>query len=371
MKKYVLFFALLANIALTGCFGNSSDGPLSVQEKAIEPAGKNTFGVSGLLFENNLIMWFRGNNSRQSELFPQMYFSRADLLDFPVWGSFPTDKIVSGGLPRDGIPSLQNPTFVSPAAISEIRYLRDSDLVLGVVINGEVKAYPENILWWHEIANDQIGGVDVIMTLCPLTGTGMLFRMPEDGNAIDKLELLPVIETTWAKWKELYPQTTVISSNTGFTRDYASYPYGRYREENTNPLFPLQTGTIDGRFPAKHTVLGLLVDDTQKAYPFSRLEGNPVVNDDVNGKAVLIVSDISARLAIPYERVVNGRLLSFTQSNNNPFEMKDNETGSTWDIKGKALSGPLAGLQLTQIPAYNSFWFAWAVIWPETQVFGE
>jgi hypothetical protein len=351
---------------LPGCSTESVINVSGNNEQTI--TGKVGFGVSGLLFENNLVMWFRENDGQRSEFFPQMYFTRTDAENFPVWNNFPSQFMISGGVPRDGIPALVNPAFVSPGSL-ELRYLRDNDLVLGVVMNGEARAYPENILWWHEIANDRIGGVDIIASLCPLTGTGMVFRKPEDGNTVDKLELLPAVETTWKKWREMYPSTTAISENTGFIRDYTAYPYGGYRNEDTEPLFPLLTKGIDTRFPQKHTVLGIIFDDAQMAYPFSQLQNRPVVNDDVNDKNLLIVSDITAKLAIPYDRTVNGQVLTFTLKTRSPFEMVDDQTGSVWNIKGEAVSGALAGEKLTQVPAHNAFWFAWSTIWPDTQVF--
>ena len=356
----------LLGIGLWGCS----------EDNTVDPnVGGNTgpfegFGVSGLLFENNLVMYFRENDGSRSELFPQMYFTRADAQNFPVWGQFPNNLMVSGGVPRDGIPALTNPGFVPPGS-TELRYLQDSDLVLGVVMDSVVKAYPEKILWSHEIVNDMIGSEKIIVTLCPLTGTGLVFRAPENGNIIDELELLPVVETTWMKWKELYPQTTAISMNTGFGFVYNTYPYGSYRSENTLPLFPLRTGDIDTRFPPKHTVLGLLQGDVRKAYPFSKLENDPVVNDVINGREVLIVSDMTQKLAIPYDRTVNQQLLNFTFVSDTVFKMIDNETGSSWNIKGEAMSGPMVGNTLEQIPAYNAFWFAWAIFWPQTLVFGE
>jgi hypothetical protein len=99
------------------------------------------------------------------------------------------------------------------------------------------------------------------------------------------------------------------------------------------------------------------------------LSGKPVVNDQINGRDVVIVSELSAKLAIPYDRNVNGQLLNFTMSSTNPFQMTDNETGSAWNIKGEAVSGSLAGAKLKQVPAYNAFWFAWSVFWPSTQIF--
>lgn len=359
-------------LILVACGGdNLPDSVSGVSGPVVnEPTSTEGFGVSGILFENNLVMWFRENDGRRSELFPQMYFTRSDAEDFPVWGTFPMNFVISGVVSRDGIPALVYPRFVSPSS-PEASYLLDSDIVLGAVINGHAKAYPQNILWWHEIANDAVGGEDVMMTLCPLTGTGLFFRKPANGNTIDKLELLPIVETTWAKWRELYPQTMVISGNTGFDRDYTNYPYGRYRDENTGPLFPLLSRGRNTRFPAKHTVLGLLVKEVQKAYPFSRLQGKPVINDQVNGKDVLIVSDLSAKLVIPYERMVGGQLLSFELDNEVPLQMTDKETGSLWNIKGEAISGSLAGTKLSQIPAYNAFWFAWSIFWPETEVYGD
>jgi hypothetical protein len=366
MKKIFILFAL-ALLLLAACDADERSNVLGNDNGSLD-SGKSGFGVSGLLFENNLVMWDRENQGARSELFLQMYFTRADAADFPTWDTFPSNHMVSGGVPRDGIPALANPKFVAPAS-SEASYVRDADIVLGAVINGEAKAYPENILWWHEIVNDVIGGQKVMMTFCPLTGTGLFFRAPDRSANVDRLELLPVIETTWAKWKELYPATTIISQDTGFSRDYTAYPYGNYRSEQTQPLFALRTRSFDTKFPPKHVVLGLIEGAVQKAYPFSKLSGKPVVNDQINGRNVLIVSDHWAMLAIPYDRNVNGQILTFALSAANPFQMTDNETGSVWNIKGEAVSGSLAGAKLQQIAAYNAFWFAWSVFWPSTQIF--
>ncbi|MGH7600348.1 MAG: DUF3179 domain-containing protein [bacterium] len=368
MKKFIIAFTFVMMLLLIACNGKNGASLLGDTSNNGNNSSNAGFGVSGLLFENNLVMYDRDNTGSRSELFPQIYFTRADAANFPVWGSFPMNRIVSGGVPRDGIPALTNPKFVEPSS-AEARYVRSSDLVLGAVVNGEAKAYPENILWWHEIVNDVIAGQKVMMTFCPLTGTGLFFRAPSHDTNFDRLELLPVIGTTWEKWKQLFPSTTVISQNTGFSRNYTAYPYGDYREEQTLPLFPLRTRSLDARFPPKHVVLGLIEGSVQKAYPFSRLAGKSVVNDNVNSREVVIISDLAAKLVIPYDRKANGRVLSFKISSENPFQMTDNETGSVWNIKGEALSGPLAGAKLSPIPAYNAFWFAWAVFWPSTQVF--
>jgi len=244
-------------------------------------------------------------------------------------------------------------------------------LILGAVVNNEIKAYPEKILWWHEIINDVIGTQKVVMSFCPLTGTGLLLKFPSKGKLTDKLELLPVVETTWRKWKEMHPETKVISDNTRYKRDYRRYPYGSYRDEYGLPAYPLETMELDTRFVPKHTILGLIDGTVQKAYPFSRLVNSPIVNDNFGQLNVLVVSDISERMAIPYDRIVDGQALTFTLLSENPFRMIDNETHSIWDETGKALNGSLARKRLKQLPSYNAFWFAWSTFWPKTLVYGE
>lgn len=368
-----LFFSLISLylILISGCGSSGDTNGGIVGGNGNTDGSRNStsrgFGVSGLLFENNLLMFDREHTGNNSELFPQMYFTRADVTNFPTWGEFPTQHVISGGVARDGIPAVE-PTFVAPNS-PEASYLADSDLVLGVVKDGVVRAYPHNILWWHEIINDDINGQKLIVSLCPLTGTGMVFYAPDRNSDFDKLELLPVVETTWRYWKKMYPNTEVVSARTGFDRNYTRYPYSAYREENTFPLFPLRASTLDNRFPLKHMVLGILEGASPKAYPFSSLEGRPVVNDEHAGRSILIVSDISERLAIPFDRNANGQILSFTNTNTDPFEMTDAETNSVWNIKGQAISGALAGTQLTQIPAHNAFWFAWSAFWPTSDIF--
>ena len=179
--------------------------------------------------------------------------------------SFPVDAVVSGCAGADCIPALTDPDFVSAGAAGA-GYLRDDDIVMGILINGEPRAYPHNIGWWHEIINDTAGDESVIVTLCPLTGTGMVFNgVAADGERIhagvsgllfnnnlimydrrdrqtlypqmiykavlgprqgEELELLPVTECTWGYWKRIHPDTRVIDGNgTGNSlSQYTEYP---------------------------------------------------------------------------------------------------------------------------------------------------
>ena len=173
----------------------------------------------------------------------------------------PLDQIVRGGPPPDGIPSIDNPKFVSVADAS--KFLRDSDLVLGVSLNGETRAYPLLILVWHEIVNDKVGGVPVAITYCPLCFTGQVFNRTINGKAVvefgtsgklynnnlvmydrlsgslwsqalgegivgthagENLTRIPFDLAYWKDWKQLYPNSMVLSTDTGFTRPYGVDP---------------------------------------------------------------------------------------------------------------------------------------------------
>jgi hypothetical protein len=345
----------------------------------------------------------------------------ADIPDFLAGGStggdfldidhFPLDEIVSGGPPKDGIPALTNPAFVNPSAAS---YLSEDDLILGMVVDGEAKAYPENIGWWHEIVNDIIGGQPVSVTFCPLTGTGLAFnaRDPASGRQFEfgvsgllfnsnlvmydrrdgeslypqiiftsvqghfrgnTLQLLPVVETTWRTWRKLYPSTRVISENTGIRRDYRQYPYGSYRTGDwlifsVNPS--VESHPLGGLYRMKDRVLGLRHGGTPKAYPLVAMGERAAINDQIGDLALLLVWSKDAELAVPYDRVVDGQELTFTIDTTTgfPFTLVDIETGTRWNIKGEAIEGPLAGQRLRQVPAYTAFWFAWVTFWQNTEV---
>ena len=328
--------------------------------------------------------------------------------------SFPYDAIVSGGPPKDGIPALTNPVFINPQFVE---YLVPDDLVLGVVINGEARAYPHNIGWWHEIVNDKIGGRSISVTFCPLTGTGLVFdATSEDGRQFelgvsgllfntnlilydrrdgttlypqiafkavsgprkgDTLELLPVIETTWETWQELYPRTRVIERGLYGIEAYTSYPYGEYRTDHQYLIFdlviPLSANSNPHAmdFHGKERVLGVRLAGDPKAYPFSEMGERAVINDQVGGVDIAVVWDRRRHLAIPYAREVGGRSLNFELVDDEQFPvigLRDRETQSLWDLRGLAVEGELAGQQLRQIPAHNSMWFAWVTFWQNTEV---
>jgi hypothetical protein len=320
-----------------------------------------------------------------------------------------SDYLVSGGPGKDGIPALTNPRVVT--AEEGDAFMQPDHLVLGVVMNGEARAYPHNILWWHEIVNDVLGGVPVVVTYCPLTGSGIVFDPMVGGRhlnfgtsgllfdnnlvmfdrATDSLwsqmkteaicgeltrtrpGLYPVVQSTWEAWKGLHPETTIVSFDTGYSRGYHDYPYGNYDQIHyTKILFP--HSFVDPRLPEKALVLGMshpVYRSAARAYPHATLAslGDRVaVNDDYLGWPLLIVYDAAAQMAIPFDRRVEhpavedeGQALTFDVEDGGvfPFELRDRETGSLWSLNGLALEGPLAGAQLELITTHSAMWFAW------------
>lgn len=313
----------------------------------------------------------------------------------------PNDLIVSGGPGKDGIPALTNPSIV-PADVADTILLPD-DLVLGVVINGEARAYPHAVLWWHEIINDVVGGRPILVTFCPLTGSGIVHDPVLNGQQLNfgvsgllfnnnlilfdratdslwsqmRLEsicgdfastrppLLPVVQTTWAAWKAMHPETTVVSFETGFSRNYDLYPYGDYDSIDNTQLLFRQTSN-DPRLPMKENVLGITDADVSRAYSMTRMASAAprlAINDVVNGRSVLVVFDAGASLAIPFDRSrEDGTVLEFdvVPGEGFPFTLMDRQTGSVWNLEGVSVSGPLVGQNLLKIPTFTSFWFAWS-----------
>ena len=300
------------------------------------------------------------------------------------------------------IPALTEPNMVAAASLLA-GYLEDDDRVLGVVIAGEARAYPHNILWWHEIINDRIGTTRLSVSFCPLTGSGLVFD-PQvgEGNLIDlgvsgilfannlmmfdrrnnelygpqlavegkcgnfvggSLNLMPVQEMSWGRWKALHPSTRVVSQNTGWDRDYPQefYPYGDYRElDDETLLFPM---TVDESRPIKERVLAIRDGDGGRGYPFGELATTGSVaalNEVVAGiPTAIFYEQAGGEVAIAFDARVNGQTLTF-DADPAGFWTDQESDPSTWDIGGLATAGPLAGEQLTTLSdAYVLFWFAW------------
>ena len=301
-------------------------------------------------------------------------------------------------VPRDAIPPLTSPLYDE----GDKAPLRDQDFIVGYENDGDARAYPIGIMNWHEIVNETIGGKRVLVTYCPLTYTGMVFDPQIDdleltfGNTgalfesnlvmydsetnsswwqvgglsiegalrTSRMRLLPSITTTWRDWRKVHPDSRVLSRDTGFSRPYDQDHYAEYNTSG-GPVFPVSV--TDPRRQPKDIVIGLEVDGAGRAYPLEEM-GLDVVIDEVKGKKVAIYSNPSKRTGVIFDPVLGDRELDFRIVTDG---FVDNETGSRWNIGGIAISGPLKGSKLRQIPAFTGFWFAWSTLHPESEIYAE
>lgn len=276
--------------------------------------------------------------------------------------SVPREAIVSGGPPKDGIPAIDHPRFVF-AHQDGTDFLKDTDRVLGLEIGGKAKAYPIKILNWHEIVNDKLGGKAVVITFCPLCGTGMVFSREIRGSALTfgvsgllyqsdvllydrqteslwsqikmeavagtmtgtPLTLLPSTHTTWGAWKRTHPETLVLTTDTGYNRDYQRDPYAHYYESRE---LMFEVPLTDARYHPKEQVVGIEIGGRAKAYPFSELSrAETPVTDTVGGQVIRVLFDAASR------------------------------TATIQDEAGE------------ELPSVVGFWFAWYAFHPGTEVF--
>lgn len=317
----------------------------------------------------------------------------------------PQDQVFDGGPGKDGIPALDNPETLK---VNQINYLSDDDLVVGFSNGGEYRAYPHNILDWHEIINDDLNGKKVAITYCPLTGTGIGWNRLLDGkettfgvsgllyntNLIpydrlsdsnwcqislkcvngsligDEVESFQVIETTFKTWSEMFPNSTVISSNTGFNRNYERYPYGDYKTNDSKLLFPVSPK--DDRLPAKERVLTIIKDEKAKAYRFTRFEeGANIVKDEFGDLDVIIVGDKSKNYIVAFENNLNGSSHTFSIiSNSNDGSVFEDEAGNRYDLFGNVLVGPDIGSTLKPVTSFMAYWFSVGAFYSNVQIFG-
>jgi len=310
----------------------------------------------------------------------------------------PLEKIRSGGPPKDGIPSIDNPKF---SKATEANFMSNSDIVIGLEINGDTRAYPLFILVWHEIVNDKVGGLPVAITYCPLCFTNQVFERVIDGQEVEfgtsgklynsnlvmydrltdsywsqalgkaitgelaglDLKIIPFDVITWEDWKLVHPDTLVLTTDTGHIRSYGNDPYGDYYT-NSSIYFPVEND--DSRMHPKEIILGFNEGDSYKAYKQQDVESFTVINDQIDNKPIMLVS-LYPENARAFDRTLDDKILDFD------FQVDkiiDIQTKSEWSYEGIAISGPMKGAELTRIPFNPGFWFEWVAFHPDTEVYG-
>ena len=378
-------------------------------------------------------------------------------------------EILSGGPPPQGIPALgfsgdwqdaasssNEPSFVSQEEAAQ--WLGEMEPVIALVVDGTAKAYPLQILTWHEIVNDTIADRPVAVTFCPLCNSALAFdrRIPlstdqqglvselnsdvsfsalndsflsayaeQEGQEPEELMGLEVTfgvsgtlynsnllmfdthtSTLWSQlvgeavvgtltetsllrlsaqivgfseFREAFPEALVLSKDTGFRRDYGRNPYTGYDDVNSPPF--LFSGVTDGRLAPKERVISLERGEDSAAYPFAVLSQERVANDSISDDPIVLFWEEGTNSALDASRISSGadigavgvfssvldeQILTFTWNGEN---FVDEETGSTWNLLGQAISGELEGSSLTPIVHDNSLWFAWAAFRPLTRIY--
>lgn len=323
-------------------------------------------------------------------------------------------ELLDGGPPPDGIPPIDEPKFHRAA---DVDFLEDTEPVLAVEVDGEARAYPVQIMIWHEIVNDTFGDLPVTITYCPLCNTavgfdrrlddgrvlsfgtsGKLFRSSLvmydrqteslwahfDGGAVagvltgTELARIPVQTVSWGDWLEQHPDGLVLSRDTGESRDYGRNPYPGYDDIGEDPF--LFEGELDGRLPAKERVVGFGLDVAPTAVRLAPLLDEGVVATELDGRPVVVWALPGTRSALDADTIEEGRDVGATgvfvaERNGDPLTFTrtdsgfvDAETASTWTVLGLAVDGPLAGTQLEALEHVDTFWFAWAAFSPDTKV---
>jgi hypothetical protein len=322
-------------------------------------------------------------------------------------------EVRSGGPPPDGIPAVDHPTF---QRADQVDWLREREPVLSLTVGSESRAYPAQILMWHEIVNDTVAGVPVALTFCPLCDSALGFDRRAAGRVLDfgtsgllyqsdlvmydrqtqslwtqftgrsvagkltgtTLRVYSVPIVSWSDWRAGHPHGWVLSRDTGFDRNYGTNPYPGYDDVNQRPF--LFQGRSDGRFPSMTRVVGVRDGGAALAVPLDVLRQRRVLELTIAGRPIVVWEKDGTASALDAATVADGRDVGATGVFDARVDDRllhfavqgagfvDAETGSSWDVLGAATAGPLRGRTLTMVQHVDTFWFAWAAFLPSTQV---
>ena len=290
----------------------------------------------------------------------------------------PLSEFASGGPGKDGIPAIDEPRFVALEEAGD--WLADREPVIELELDGVARAYPIQILVWHEIVNDEVAGTPVAVTFCPLCNTALVFDRRLEGRVLDfgttgnlrnsdlvmydrqteswwqqfggeavvgelagaTLEQLPARIVAWEDFARRHPDGEVLSQDTGFEREYGRNPYAGYDDVDSSPIFPV--GREDDRLPPKERVVFLERGDEAVVVPFTVLAERKRVELDLGGESVVIewVPGVDSPLDSPF--VAGGR-----------------EVGSA-AVTSAATGAPM--------PFDQPFWFAVAAFRPDARIVG-
>ncbi len=322
--------------------------------------------------------------------------------------------LLSGGPPRDGIPPIDQPKFIENQLAAQ--WLKPNDPVIALEINGDARAYPLQILTWHEIVNDVVGKISVTITFCPLCNSAIVFKRNHQGITYDfgtsgllrnsdlvmydrqteslwqqftgeaivgvmtgqQLMMIPSGLIGFEQFQAAYPAGKILSKETGYSREYGRNPYPGYDDIRNNPF--LFRDPVDERLPAMARVVTVSDGKYHNAYPVELLEKLGVIHHQLGNQAVVIFHQDGVSSALDTTRIANGddvgatgvfvplvgkQELTFIKERG----FVDEQTGSHWNIVGQAILGPLKGKQLERLVHADQFWFSWGAFRPDTLIY--
>ncbi len=331
--------------------------------------------------------------------------------------SIDLSELMSGGPPKDGIPAIDSPKFVGVSEAT--KWLNSNEPVISLKVGNEARAYPLQILMWHEIVNDDIKGQPVTVTFCPLCYTAIAFDRRLDGKVLDfgvsgmlrhsdmvmydrqteswwqqisgealvgdltgkTLSQLPSQIVSFGQFTKAFPEGKVLSRETGHNRAYGSNPYRGYDDLTKTPR--LFRGKPDERLRPMEKVIAIELDSISIAYPHTLTRKKRVLYDRIGKTEIVIFHADGAASALDKEKIseskdagstgvfipeIDGQKLTFVYNSN---EFVDEQTKSRWNVFGHAIEGKLKGKQLKQIRHGDYFAFAWLVFKPKTEIYTE
>ncbi len=395
-RKLIVITSVLAIVAAACASPSGSDAPGATPSTTAAPSSRAPV-VQGVLPEGVSAL-----ENRFDESFPP------PLID--------PGEILSGGPPPDGIPPVDDPQFVSVDVADA--WLNDPEPILVVDVDGDVRGYPIQIMMWHEIVNDTVGGLPLAVTYCPLCNSAITFertvrgvettfgtsgslyfanlvmydRATEslwnqlDGRAVvglltgETLTQVPSSTVSWAVFKESLPDAKVLDrERTGAQRNYGTNPYTGLDDPNGQPF--LFNGEIDVRAKAMQRVVAIEGETDAAAWSLSALSGDVAAQataGEFEGKPLTIfwqageasaldARDIAAGRDVGtvgvFSPIVDGETLTFRVDGDSFI---DDQTSSTWNVLGEATDGPMVGTKLEPITFVRTFWFSWAAFRPDT-----
>jgi len=328
--------------------------------------------------------------------------------------SIDLDELLDGGPGKDGIPAINNPQFVSQEQAA--RWIDDKEPVIALEIDGEARAYPIQILIWHEIVNDELSGVPVLVTFCPLCYSAIVFDRHIDGDVHEfgvsgflrhsdmimfdrtteslwqqfsgdalvgdytgkELTILPSQLISFKQFREAYPDAEVLSKNTGYRRNYGDNPYAGYDDINNSPF--LMRDEVPDKIRPMEKIVGVRTDEENVGYTYTFTKEEAVYNDKAGGEPIVVFHLKGMASALDnreiqnsrddgatgvFSRKLNGEILEFRHVNNT---IRDTKTQSEWNIAGRAVGGELKGEQLSPVIFGDYFAFAWLVFYPDSRI---